>query len=464
MRLDVQVKRKTVASLYRERDEYVLRYLPQATETDFVSLTMPVREEPWRWPRDLHPFFRQNLPEGYLLGVIREEFGPLLDGTDLSLLAVVGAAGIGRVTVTPEGGAPGIDLQPFQIEQLLTGDNTAAKFALLVRQYARAAISGAVPKFIAPELAPQQGATPLGKSSLRTSRHIVKGSDENFPYLGFNEFYSMRVLERLNVVPVARTRLSADGRVLIVDRFDVDGSGEPVWGLEDACGLLGLPPHEKYATTMEKVLHATRAYLPGATTRMQLQQLGWHILTNYVVRNADCHAKNIAIYYAQRTNVAYTPVYDIVTTQAYPRFANSPPGLSIEGRKTWTPGNSLERFFNARLGISPRDYAQMVERLCDSAVEVGREIIQAQKKQPRWHEISKQMLHAWNEGMASIQSVRKASTFKRLSEHIKAAGFSGATPPEPPEKLGLSELLPQRKTRRARRLAGAPGRGRPTRR
>ena len=50
-----------------------------------------------RWPRDLHPFFRQNLPEGYLLGVIREEFGPLLDGTDLSLLAVVGAAGIGRL-------------------------------------------------------------------------------------------------------------------------------------------------------------------------------------------------------------------------------------------------------------------------------------------------------------------------------------------------------------------------------
>jgi serine/threonine-protein kinase HipA len=39
---------------------------------------MPVRQEPWRWPRDLHPFFRQNLPEGYLLSLIREQFGPLL--------------------------------------------------------------------------------------------------------------------------------------------------------------------------------------------------------------------------------------------------------------------------------------------------------------------------------------------------------------------------------------------------
>ena len=119
MKLDVQVGGKTVAQLYRERDEYVLKYLPDTHLADFVSLTMPVRDEPWRWPRDLHPFFRQNLPEGYLLNIIREEFGPLLDGTDLSLLAVVGGIGIGRVTVTPEGGKPGGEMEPLQIESLL---------------------------------------------------------------------------------------------------------------------------------------------------------------------------------------------------------------------------------------------------------------------------------------------------------------------------------------------------------
>jgi serine/threonine-protein kinase HipA len=99
MILDVHVSGKTVAKLYRERDEYVLKYLPGTAAEDFVSLALPVREAPWRWPRDLFPFFRQNLPEGYLLGVIRKEFGALLDGTDLSLLAVIGGAGIGRVTL-----------------------------------------------------------------------------------------------------------------------------------------------------------------------------------------------------------------------------------------------------------------------------------------------------------------------------------------------------------------------------
>src|SRR5882757_8036452 len=135
MRLDVQVRGKNVATLFRERDDYVVKYNADARPADFVSLAMPVREEAWRWPRDLHPFFRQNLPEGYLLNIIREEFGPLLDGTDLSLLVVVGSMGIGRVTVTAEGLMPGNDLQPFAVESLLTADNTAEHFADLVRSY-----------------------------------------------------------------------------------------------------------------------------------------------------------------------------------------------------------------------------------------------------------------------------------------------------------------------------------------
>lgn len=118
-----------------------MQYEPGTPDDAFVSLAMPVRNAPWRWPRDLHPFFRQNLPEGHLLSVIREVFGPLMDGTDLSLLAVVGASGIGRVAVTAEGAAPGTELTPLNIEELLTADNTAQHFDALVRQYARSAIS-----------------------------------------------------------------------------------------------------------------------------------------------------------------------------------------------------------------------------------------------------------------------------------------------------------------------------------
>jgi len=450
VKLDVQVQGQNVAQLFRERDEYVLKYLPNAS--NFVSLTMPVRDEPWRWPRDLHPFFRQNLPEGYLLNIIREEFGPLLDGTDLSLLAVVGGMGIGRVTVTPEGIAPGAELEPLQIETLLSADNSIEHFSTLARKYARAAISGAVPKFLTPN-GVKRTTAPMGKSTLRTHRYIIKGSDENAPYLGFNEFYTMRVLERLQVVPVAKTRMSDDGRLLIVDRFDVDDKGALVYGLEDACSLLGLPPHEKYATTTEKVLNATRAYLPAAQVRSQLEQLGWHVLTNYVVRNADCHSKNIALYYTSPGDVSFTPIFDLVTTQAYPRYAANPPGLSIEGRRTWMPGKSLERFFNARLGIAPRHYVKMIERLCESATEVAQEIIAAAKNETRWRGISKQMLYAWNEGMKTLRGpASKTGHVQTLDAVIAQSDFSAPLPAETSrEMLGRSELLAKPKKRKRRR-------------
>jgi serine/threonine-protein kinase HipA len=318
MKLDVQVLGKTVATLFRERDDYVLKYHRDAGPSDFVSLTMPVRDEAWRWPRDLHPFFRQNLPEGYLLNLIREQFAPLLDGTDLSLLAVVGAMGIGRVTVTPESIEPDTELQALDVRDILHGDNTAEHFAALVREYASAAISGAVPKFIAPQAsagASQSAPASLGKPTIKTSRHIVKGSDDSTPFLGFNELYSMRVLERLGVAPVARTQMSDDGRALVVERFDVDATGLPAYGVEDMCGLLGLPPHEKYNSISEKMLNAAKAYLLDRNSmRQQLEHLGWHLLTNYVVRNADCHTKNIALLYTSVDDVAFTPAYNIVTT------------------------------------------------------------------------------------------------------------------------------------------------------
>ncbi|WP_427116788.1 type II toxin-antitoxin system HipA family toxin [Pseudomonas shirazensis] len=440
MILDVHVSSRLVAKLYRERDEYVLKYLPGAAAADFVSLTMPVREDAWRWPRDLFPFFRQNLPEGYLLGVIREEFGPLLDGTDLSLLAVVGGTGIGRVSVTPEGIQPGVEMAPIEITHLLKGQHNTDRFAALVRQYARVAVSGVVPKFIASDAAESQ--EPIGKPTLRTGLHIIKGSDDATPFLGFNEFYTMRVLERLKVVPVASCRMSEDGKILVVDRFDVDKHGLARCGLEDACGLLGLPPHEKYAPTIERVWNAMRAYIPSERVQAQREHLGWQMLTNYVVRNADCHSKNIALYYTSRTDIALTPIYDLVTTQAYPRFASNPPGLSIGGRQTWTPGRSLETFFKAVLGIPPSRYAAMVEQLCESAVEVGREVIEASKNEPAWRDVAKAMVHAWNEGMETLRSAKAAPHLRGLNAAIEEAGFSGPRKPESSrEVVGRSELL-----------------------
>ena len=143
--LDVHMLGRKVGTLRRLGDEYVFQYDAGVAAEHFVSLAMPVRAQPWVWPRDLHPYFRQNLPEGFLLSVIQEDFGRLLDGTDLSVLAVVGSAAIGRVTVTLQGQAANTPLDEFDVAGVLHGDNTQEHFAALVRRHARAAISGPCP-------------------------------------------------------------------------------------------------------------------------------------------------------------------------------------------------------------------------------------------------------------------------------------------------------------------------------
>jgi len=440
VKLSVFVQGRLVAHLFRERDQYVLQYEPAVAPTDFVSLMMPVQASPWLWPRDLHPFFRQNLPEGYLLSILREVMGSALDGTDLSLLAVVGRNGIGRVTVTPPQVHDRVPEEPLDLKALLHEDFSAKYFDDLMRRYARSAVSGVVPKFLSPEAAEEP--PEAGRAVLRTARYLVKRSS-SLPYLAFNEHHTMRVLARLNKVPVVHTQPSDDGQVLLVERFDVDAQGVPTHGLEDACSLLGLPPHEKYALSMERVLKATEAYLPDSTRHAQLEQLGYHLLTNFVVRNADCHSKNIALYYTSLDDVAFTPVYDLVTTQAYDGFRDGTPGLSIEGRKTWAPGKTLRHFFASRLGISSRQYSQMLEELCDSAVEVGRELAKLASTEKRWRSIIKNMLYAWDRGM---QDVRNPSSTVSLASVIRDAGFSDYDAPLPAPRTGESPLLAKRRS------------------
>jgi serine/threonine-protein kinase HipA len=72
----------------------------------------------------------------------------------------------------------------------------------------------------------------------------------------------------------------------------------------------------------------------------------------------------------------------------------------------------------------------MVETLCESAVTVGKELIEAARNEPAWRDVAKHMAHAWNDGMASLRSPKVAVEFRGLNDAIAAAGFFPADPPE----------------------------------
>jgi serine/threonine-protein kinase HipA len=100
--------------------------------------------------------------------------------------------------------------------------------------------------------------SPSGVAIERSSN----GSPGRLPLAALNEYLCMQVAGK--VLPSAKTEVSRDGNALVVHRFDVDGQGHPLWGMEDFCALLGLRPDAKYETTWERIARAVRDHVPGS--------------------------------------------------------------------------------------------------------------------------------------------------------------------------------------------------------
>ena len=109
---------------------------------------MPVRTESYVWDDPLPPVLQMNLPEGYLLQVLQEQFGPHIGASRMALSSVIGRNMVGRVQVAAPGAVLDEPATPIEVAQLLRGDNSEAAFAELVRQHATSGVSGVVPKFL----------------------------------------------------------------------------------------------------------------------------------------------------------------------------------------------------------------------------------------------------------------------------------------------------------------------------
>ena len=439
MQLSVYVLGREVATLEQSGDfKSVLTYHPHVAADDFVSLTMPVRLESYVWDDQLPPVLQMNLPEGYLLQVLQEQFGPHIGASPIALLSVIGRNMVGRLQVAAPGAQLDDPAQPIEVAALLKGDNSEAAFAALVRQHATSGVSGVVPKFLDAQTtsptvqadsveAPHQPHPALGthpKASLTTRRHIIKGSSAQLPYVALNEHLCMQVARR--VMPAAQTEVSDDGQALVVHRFDVDEHGQPLWGMEDFCSLLGLRPAAKYDTTWERIAKAVRDHVPGAQRLATYRQLATTLLLTYALRNADCHAKNLALLYTSRANAHLSPAYDMLTTSVYASFQHNPPAIDFMGKRTWAPGKNLQKFIAATFGIQPKEQQHMVQAISDAVADVAPQVRQAMAQHPGFGDIGKRMLMAWAEGVQGLRDARVYAVGEWQAGEAFAGLFSAA--------------------------------------
>lgn len=439
MSLSVYVLGREIATLEAVGDfKSSMTYHEDVAADDFVSLTMRVRRESYVWDDVLHPVFQMNLPEGYLLQALQEQFGPLIGASPMALLSVIGRNMIGRIQVAPPGATLDESAKPVDVAGLLQGDNSEEAFAELVRQHATSGVSGVVPKFLDSD-AQEINVGRHTKTTLFTHRHIIKGSSRLLPFVSLNEHLCMQVARK--VMPAAATEVSRDGQALIVHRFDVDEGGARLWGMEDFCALLGLRPAAKYETTWERIAKAVRDHVPAANRTDVFREMATLLLLTFALRNADCHAKNVALRYTRHDDVHLAPAYDMITTAAYPDYVRNPPGISFMGKKTWDPGKNLQTFITATFGVPAREQADIVDRISTAMTEVGPQIREAMVEHPGFVEIGKRMLLAWQEGLAGLRDKR----IYAMGDAVLGEAFAGFSDPKQVRRerqvIGRSDLL-----------------------
>jgi serine/threonine-protein kinase HipA len=440
MKLNVHVLDQHVAVLEQVGDfRSVMTYVPEVAPENLVSLTMPVRTESYLWDDELHPIFRMNLPEGYLLQVLQEEFGPHIGASPAALLSVIGRNMVGRLKVAPPGAALNEPAKPIEVAELLKGDNSEEAFSQLVREHAKSGVSGVLPKFLDTKAQKQHGLAPHKKATLLTHQHIIKGTSARLPFATANEHLCMQVAER--VVESAKTELSQDGNVLLVHRFDVDGNGKPFRAMEDFCALLGLRPQNKYETTWERIAKAVRTHVDGKYHYETFQRLTAMLLMAYALKNADCHSKNLALLYTSRNDARLAPAYDFFTTSVYTGYRDNPPGISFMGKKTWLPGKALAKFITTTFSISEREQKEMVERISDAVADTAPAVREKMNDLAGFKDTGKRMLATWSEGVSLLREPRMYA----LSPWKSSAAFEGISDPpkleNPRTVVGRSELL-----------------------
>lgn len=390
-RLDVHVGAQRTGTLEREGAQgSVFAYLPESTEANFVSLLMPVRLQSYSAFSALIPVFQQNLPEGFLRRMITQRFGKVLATDDFILLALTGANAIGRQQIVPSGFDRDWN-KPLEtdVEALMADSQAGVLFAQLLEEFVGFGVSGALPKVLVRE-----------RTTIHEAQWILKVGDTSLPSLAVNEYFTMRAAS-LAGLPTPDIKLSEEGTVFGVKRFDYDASGNRL-GFEDFCALLALPPERKYAGTMERIFKAIEAFTVGPKRiRAKEEMIAAHLFS-MAARNTDAHLKNFGLLYSSIADVRLAPMFDMVTTKVYPQYRNDIPSISIADKKLEVADKTFVRFAQERGGMTIAGLRDAAIRIANGLEEAAAELVVYGRAYPAHRAVCEGIVEQWTSGVQML--------------------------------------------------------------
>lgn len=347
--------RGTVGSLRADAGELEFTYAPSWLKRAGafpLSPRLPPREAPWRGDEVLF-FFANLLPEGAVLDTLMK-LRKLPRGNVYRLLEAFGRECAGAFAVVPEGESdrarPAAEYKEYS-RQALAGDLARLRdhIPLLARHAElRLSLAGAQDKI---PVRYADGKLWLPQADA-PSTHILKPALQParlYPDSVANEAYCLRLAGALGLAVPATTVLTDPEPVLLIERYDrVAGTG----GVErlhqlDLCQLAGVMPANKYEADGGPGFKACFEQIDAwsatpAPDRLRL--VDWTIF-NYLVGNADAHAKNLALLYDGDGSLRLAPAYDLLATSYWRDLSDKMAmGIGGERRPAWVHARHWQRF------------------------------------------------------------------------------------------------------------------------
>lgn len=325
--LQVYWERRLVGELTQEEGTLAFSY-----DRDYRSLRgaqplsrqLPLREAEFG-NAAASAFFSNLLPEGGIRRQVARQLGVSAENT-FALLEGIGGDCAGAVSVLRPGEVPlkSGRYRPISPEELARELASLPAHPFLAGdEGVRLSLAGAqnkLPLFV------EQGAYFIPEGNLPSS-HILKTAIERLEDTVTNEAFCMNLAGRVGlVVPEARVVDINGEKVYLIERYDrVRGPSGCVERLhqEDFCQALGVSPELKYEQEggpgFAQCFRLVEAWSVEPTLDT-LSLLRW-ALFNFLIGNADSHAKNLSFLY-HAGSVRLAPFYDLLSTAVYERVNN----------------------------------------------------------------------------------------------------------------------------------------------
>ena len=331
-----------------EKRRFVFQYAPEWLKQENampLSLSLPLQAEVYS-DDQARPFFANLLPESELRRTIARKLG-LSEQNDFALLEAVGGECAGAISLSE--GPLADDNSRYRLlddEQLNTLVEELPKRPMLAGEEGiRLSLAGAQNK-LPVYFDGKQVSLPMGTAA---STHILKPAIKQYSQTVENETFCMMLAARMGLPVPDVTILHKAEPLYLITRYDRQHDQKNTitrLHQEDFCQALGIAPDMKYEKEGGPSLKACFELLrnnsiqPIADVRHLLQ---W-VVFNYLIGNADAHAKNIALVFTP-TGPVLAPFYDLMCTAVYDELTDRVAmKIGGEDRPSWIIERRWQQF------------------------------------------------------------------------------------------------------------------------